>query len=335
MKDIEINRNLKTGVQIILIIMVGLSLYSLFQAFQSESVIDKDIPACNYKGKSDFNYVVLLKPNSLFETQTISQNRTYFSKIIDRIDTIFYYEFSCNSAASIKGDYEVVASVNGDTWEKNFTLVPKTEFNGEKRTDFTVKFPVNITRYNDVLNSIGKEIDVQAKNPQLKLIYNINTIASIGGNQAKVAVSPTIIIPLSKSAFEISGDLSTSNTGTIFRKEVIVAQDVINKRIYSAITVLMSLLMLLLFTRFTRNSLPDKTRIKGIRNKYQDWIAEAKELPASKEMIKVSTMEDLVKITEELGKPILHVAKDKNHWYFVLDGQMMYEFQVNESDKNA
>lgn len=334
-KDLPMNSYVRTGIQMILILMVAVSLFSLFQAFQSETVIDKDFPACNYEARSNFNYMVLLKPNSLFETQSLGQNMTYFTKITDRIDTIFYYEFTCDMPASINGDYEVVASVNGEGWEKNYVLVPKKEFAGGKRTNFTVKFPVNISAYNDIVNSIGKEIDVQAKDPKLKLIYNINTIASIGSSQAKETLSPTIVIPLGKNAFNIIGDLSTRKTGSIFRSEVYVQQDVIEKRVYSGIIAVLAFFLLVLFTRFTENRVIDKNSINEIRNKYGDWIAEAKDIPTSKDIVQVSTIPDLVKIAEELGRPILHLVDGKIHCFFVLDGQMMYELRLTEPDKDV
>jgi hypothetical protein len=335
LKHLPMNSYVRTGIQIILILMVAVSLFSLYQAFQSETVIDKDFPACNYEARSNFNYAALLKPNSLFETRSIGQNRTYFTKIIDRIDTIFYYDFTCDRPASINGDYEVVASVNGEDWEKNYVLVPKKEFAGDKMTDFTVKFPVNLSTYNDVVNSIGKEIDVQAKDPELKLIYNINTIASIGSDHAKETLSPTIVIPLGKKAFNITGDLSTRKNGSIFRSEVYIQQDVIEKRIYSGIIAVMAFFLLVLFTRFTKNKVIDKNSVNEIKNKYGDWITEAAEIPTSKDIVKISTFLDLVKIAEELGRPILHFADNKIHWFFVLDGQTMYEFRLNEPDKDV
>ncbi|MBA3037932.1 MAG: hypothetical protein FP814_15765 [Desulfobacterium sp.] len=330
-----IDKRFRIGVLVILIAILCLSSYSLYQAYQLPFIVDKDVSACNYEQRSNFNYVVLLKPNNLYDTSTLGSNMTYFTKIVDRIDTIFSYEFTCDNPASIQGNYEVIATVSTELWEKNFVIVPGKEFSGEKKANFTAKFPLNLTVHNDFVESIGKEIGVQAKEPKLKLIYNINTVATIKNRQVKETFAPTMVIPLSKGAFDISGDISSRKPGSITRTEPFFRQDVIDKRIYTFITTILFFILLLLFAYLTKNKPIEMNRVEetvaNINKKYGDWIADAKEMPLTGNQVSVSlnSMEDLIKIAEELGRPVIHVKNAQKHYYYVLDGSMRYEHLVD------
>ncbi len=72
--------------------------------------------------------------------------------------------------------------------------------------------------------------------------------------------------------------------------------------------------------------------VANIKKKYGDWIADARELPPIKKdqsLISLNSMEDLIKIAEELGRPVIHVKNEQKHYYYVLDGSMRYEHLVD------
>ncbi len=143
----------------------------------------------------------------------------------------------------------------------------------------------------------------------------------------RMGVQIVIFLALAVSLFNLFQAISTTA----------VDKDVFNTRNYYSVMAIVSLILLISFTEFTIES-PSQNNmdnIKNIRKKYGKRIADAIEIPSSKDRIQISTIKDLVKIAGELGRPILHVADGVNHWFFVLDGQTMYEFRLVESDIEA
>ena len=329
------DKRIRTGLLLFLILIFLFSLNNLIQAFQIPDTIEEKVSIASYEQKSHFNYVVILKPNSLYDTSTLGPGKTYFTKIVDRIDTLFLYEFRSDQPVGISGDYEVTAIVRTELWEKNFTVVPKKEFSG---TSFNVSLPLTLTPYNEVVSSVGNEIGVQAKEPKLELLYKINTIAIADDNQVKETLTTTVIIPLQKNSFEIGGDLSGSKPGSIMKTEQVLQENVVKKRIYSSVVTVLILLIFLLVRSRTENIHLEIDKIEGrvanIQKKYGDWIVDAEVLPKSDKeqiFIPLNSIEDLIKVAEELGRPVIHVRRGGNHQYYILDGQTCYEYTIAQT----
>ena len=70
--------------------------------------------------------------------------------------------------------------------------------------------------------------------------------------------------------------------------------------------------------------------------KYNEWIVEENQKPKSKNMdiIKTKTIDDLIKTSEELGKPVIYYkSKDNKHNFYVIDEKTRYE-HIIELTKN-
>jgi len=95
----------------------------------------------------------------------------------------------------------------------------------------------------------------------------------------------------------------------------------------------------LAFTVWRMQKTPPPPFMETIKKEYRDKIIETKE-PLTKKLekttIKVESMEDLVKASEEAFKPIIHETttiqkgKVKRHTLYVLDADIKYELVVEE-----
>ena len=76
-------------------------------------------------------------------------------------------------------------------------------------------------------------------------------------------------------------------------------------------------------------------QIKKIQKKYRDWIVEVEEAPkrsVSVDLVSTKSLEDLVKLSEELGKPIIHyVSNEKTHTFYVLDEAIHYQHKLTDN----
>jgi hypothetical protein len=63
---------------------------------------------------------------------------------------------------------------------------------------------------------------------------------------------------------------------------------------------------------------------------------EVWDFQGGEQTIALKSMEDLVKVADELGKPLMHQAGEAQPLlYFVLDGAVCYQFSPEENEKNT
>ena len=335
----------KIGIRIIalaiLIILSVALLYTVYADYQLPTDVERDVSRCDYEHDGDFHYIAHIKPTSIYDNKsTIGPNEVCFSKITNHLDMFFYYTFRSTKPAEVNGNYEIIALVESpNQWERRFIIVPKTAFNSSERVrsaEFTSSFPLNITHYNNIVNEVGDEIGMRPANPKLTILTNIHTIAKTNAGNIDETFSPAIEIPLNKDIIEINGDLHQHTTGSIGKTERFYQQWVVYKRYYSLAALVLCLIILIVFSY---TILATKQEGKGreadkVKKKYDDWIVDTDilNLPshAGDRVIPLNSLEDLIKVAEELGKPVIHkmsTPKGK-HTYHVFDGATRYDYTL-------
>ena len=73
--------------------------------------------------------------------------------------------------------------------------------------------------------------------------------------------------------------------------------------------------------------------------KYNEWIVEVDQLPKKSkdiEIIKTKTLDDLIKTSEELGKPVIHYTSktDNTHTFYVIEDKTRYEHIITPTKNN-
>ena len=327
----EIDRRIRLSVIAILILLFGIFAYDASTAYHLPTEVTHDVTAFTYAHSGTSHYNVCLKPNSLYETTTIGENKTYFRKITERIDTVFEYEFIIDHDAGITGEYDVTACVaSADDWEKCFTLVPKTTFNSSGTSAaFTESLQIDPAHYEEVLSDINDELGVRTQDSTLTIKYNIHTVARTDAGDVDESLTPSLVIPLNKNVFSIKNN-ADGKTGSIKTKKTIFKQNVVDRRRFSTAAAILTLILLIAFG--FRTSDPKivlsetEKEILSARKRYGDWIADAVNVPIESEQVAISlrSLDDLVKIAEELGKPIIQ----KTDAYYIFDGSIRYEYHL-------
>jgi len=347
----------KIGIRIIVLaILIVLSivlLYNVYAAYRLPTDVERYVSSCDYEHDGDFYYIAHITPTSIYNNRsTIGPDEICFSKITDHLDMFFYYTFRCTEPAEVNGDYEIIALVESpNQWEKRFIIVPKTAFNsseGVRSAEFTSSFPLNISHYNSIANEIGDEIGIRPANPKLTIQANIHTIAKTDAGNVDETFSPAIEIPLKKDIIEINGDLHQRKTGSIEKTERIHQPSVIYKRHYS-LGALVLCLILLIVVAYMILAAKQGSRGRGVakiekevmvaKKKYGDWIVDTEDIPARADdrVISLNSLEDLIKVAEEIGKPVIHKKSPTpkgEHAYHVFDGATRYDYTLMQRDED-
>ncbi|HUV84878.1 MAG TPA: DUF5305 family protein [Methanosarcinales archaeon] len=343
----SISRRLKIAlVAILLIIMVSMSVL-LYIAVKNPGVREEKLTLLNYGNKTDIKYIVFLKPNPLYSGDNLEEDKLYLTSFVDYIKTNFQYEFNIDKSADIKGDYEVVAIVEGykteekvvkTIWQKEFILLPKTGFESKD-----IKYLINkeiifsLAEYNIFATQIREsaELNVEAK---VSVVMNVNLQAKTGENVIEKKFAPSITIPLSTSYFEIVKGGIEEKPEVV--EEIKQIQLPVNQNIIITYGIIIGIafLVLLYLLIFVKGNAPVDVFKKQLNKIFKSHgtrlVAINNEIGTTFGMYyKVKSIEDLVRIADELGRPIMYrySAESKEITkFYIHDDKSMFSFNIKD-----
>jgi hypothetical protein len=322
----------------VIVLFVVLTITTMISAFatteQKPSSIQKTITLCSYKQTGQFNYIAHLKNNTVYGVKILIPGQgTIFKKILETIDLSFKYTFTNDCQATIKGSYTLLAQINTNLWDKEYTLIPRTNF---ENNSFEIDTPLDIFHYQNILSSINDETGTMAGKPQLNITCRVTITIQTTNKTAYEGLTSLITIPLSGNIIEINGDLTQSKNGA-FTKTIIIPvpkEQHNQERNTSLLIAAIFFIPIILIAVLTKNDdykpTPTQRQLKKIKKKYGEWIVETNKIPKSKTMnaIPVETLDDLLKISEETGKPIIHsnTKKEEKHTFYIFDENIEYKY---------
>ncbi len=331
-------------------LIVTLLLLLLISGFLAAKTVspgetDKKVPQYTYSQRAEVNYRAYLLPNSLYTEKTLNAGMVYVTPYVDYLNTYLAYRFEGQRAAEFSGEYEVRAIVEAadkdgkvKVWQREFPLIPKTAF-ASSGTTVTLEreMPIRVNDFNAFVNKIAEESKLNPQTIRLAVGWNINLEAKTDAGVIREQVTPTMVIPLGGRYFEVTGELSKSKPGVI--EKTIKAVPPVNKRaasLYGGIFAIssLSLATLWLFTADQRDIDPMQQKLKQTLKTHADrLVAIDREIRAgSDQIMPVKSMEDLIRIADELSKPIIYEGKGSaSASFYVLEGNKLFTYEFGSN----
>jgi hypothetical protein len=324
-----------TGLSLCLVIMVILFIGTC----QGSGIVENKITKYQYSQKANLDYEVFLKPNLLYEEKVLGKGKIYPTNFVDRLQTTLAYEFSGDKKAEIKGNYTIVATVQGvqkeenkekTLWSKEFLLVPKKVFHSsEGKVNVKQKVPLTFWAFNQFGEEVQKATEI-ISNVNLVIDWRIQVEAKNEEGLIREEFTPQLILPLCKKHFEVSGDLTPEKSGAI--EEIVETKVPLNKKrivflSFGMVLCILALVYLLRFVQVVSPSLWEK-QVKQIFKKYGErLVALEKEIPVIWEtIIAIKSLDNLVLLADELCKPIYYYRR-------IIDGKESISFYVFSENK--
>ena len=348
MKKISIKNRIKMRIAaraIITAVIAAIIIFSAYSAYaetQKPKTKTETTMQLTYTQNGRFDYTVILKNNTVYNTKILYPGQgKIFKKITDYLNMTFTYTFISDKKANIQGQCTVTAQINTDIWTKTYTLVPATTFNS---TTATAKFKIEPAQYEKIIADINEETGVTALEPKLTITASIIITGTSNTDTFYESFSPAIEIPLNVNLIEIQTPLTQSQSDKIKKTQTITLKTSDQQLIIYIATAVVGAVLLTLFLTITQN----KTRtidemektIKKIRKKYGEWIVDINNLPLSndKQILMIKTLDDLIKISEELGKPVMHYTSvsanpGDQHTFYVIDENTHYKYVLTNEEK--
>lgn len=349
-KKYKINKYLRTGLIIIFILISLTMLFLLLYTQKYQKYVEKKYPLLSYSNKGSVNYNVFLVPNMLYTQKSLEAGGIYITDFIDYINTSFKYEFNSESPVDIQGKYYVSAVVEGtlqdektsrSLWKKEFILQPETTFEGRgKALSFQKELPVKLTSFNDFVSQLAKVTSINC-DTKLTIAWNIDMQGKTGKETINEHLSPTMEIPLGVRYFEIKGNQVQDKKGAVEETRKVISPSYQKKIIlYSCVmgVCLITLIFLLFFTSAFVITDPLQKKLKQIFKHHGSRLAALKDNIdlTNKDMIYTASIDDLVRIADDLGKTILY--KNSNNTkeaavFYVIDDRLIYILELDEDNE--
>ena len=310
---------------------------------EKSSIIKKEV--LKYQNKFKADYKVNVKENSFIEAETLPMGKVYVTELIDSIDMNLKYLYEATEDANIKYNYSIVGvleaqysieGVNHTVWEKEYELKPITENSiTGKNIEINESINIDLEKYNDEISKFEQKFGMG-----VRATLGIELRVAIGSEIEKTQVfndySTNIELDLGEKTTQIRGDLNQTENETVKQEQTVSGS--VNKIIifvYVGIIILAVIVLkkVLLDTRnsnIVRNTY--RLELNKILKSCGDKIVKLSQKLdlAKKEIIEVKDFGELIKLSEELYKPILYwnsMGKEDAE-FFIITNNVIYRYKL-------
>lgn len=344
-KQILINNYLRIGlVAIITIAMISIS-YFIYITYKDQKYVEKKHLLYSCTNKADVYYDVVMIPNEIFNEENIKGSSLYVTKLVDYINTTFKYQLNSQDIVGVKGKYNVKAVLEGyimnddggkrSIFKKDYIIQPETSFEGnDKVISFENKNPISIKNYRDYAISICRELGLNFNN-KLTVVWDAEVEVKTPKGTVNEKITPVMEILLSDNFFEVKGSLSQEKESKIEETKKEVAANYTEKIIISWFAQIISIGVLFLLIFFTKPIVikdPIQKKLNLMLKEHGSRMAVLNgELPVTpNELIEVSSIDDLVKIADDIGRPVLfnNNYPEEIPKFYVVDKGNIYFFDL-------
>ena len=181
------------------------------------------IQGAGYEQRGQFDYLVYLKPNTLYGSSILPQSEketkaeasvVFFRDIIAEARLAFSYEFNCSEpVASI--DNKVVVTITAENpgmWRKEMKQLEENH----RGREFRVDFPLFLGSLDKLVDDIEEDIGVASSERDFIIRAVVHTTAKTAtGKIIEDEFSHEITAVLREKTLELEGDLAGSDEGHI------------------------------------------------------------------------------------------------------------------------
>jgi hypothetical protein len=333
----------KTKKRILIIVEMVLAFTALFFAVLDlvfTRYVETETVRYTYSSKGSIDYKVYLRPNVMFSEKYLGKDRYYVLKYIDYIDMEFTYDYTASVPARLDSEYSVIAYLQGlhgrdeeILWSKEIPLIPgKIQTDEDSKLNISQRVSLDLDDYSRIAQNIY--LDSEVNSPVvLNIVFSIHTTASTKYGTIEDDISPSVSIPIGSSVFKIEGEPVV--TGGNELTEMVKSKVPVNPtKVIVLLSTSLVFVLLAVFTAYYVKEAPPPDRfqkqIEDIFKEYSERLAGLEHTLSYQisESITISSIEDMVKIADEIGQPIFYYkvdnATERKIEFFVFDNMRTY-----------
>ena len=201
-------------------LLIIAAIFGVWKAFSLPSTTEQPIVVANYAHRGEFDYLVYLKPNSLYGPLQPKKEETgeetspvFFRNIIDEARLAFSYNFSCSQSLSSVTNKVVVSAIaeNPGMWQKDIAILEETPGGQQVSVDFAL----DLESLKSVVDDIEQEIGVSTYQNQFIIRATVHTTAVTAlGQVIEDDFSHEITAIAQAYTLQFQGSFERSDTGS-------------------------------------------------------------------------------------------------------------------------
>ncbi|WP_031513294.1 DUF5305 family protein [Desulfofalx alkaliphila] len=345
----KLNKSIRMSLMCLLFVLTVIFSILIFYEVTKQETKEEIVTLYSYQNSATANYKVNMTPSFVFPDTVLGEGKEYISALVDNIQATFNYQFTGDGPAKVQGTYEVVGIIEGyverlgpdgttvtnTIWTKDVVFIPKTNFeatddNFSLSKDITFK-PVD---YDNYANAV-KETTRVSTNSRFTASMKVELNADTDKGSIEESISSSITFPLNNNLFSITkGEMK--KPGTIQdTKEIRLP---VNKTLVTVYGILLAAALIALIYLFfaTRGTVkePFRKQLDRIFKRHGSrLVALSSEITLSDEQHRVRTIDDLVRIADDLGKPIVYkhsINPDDINRFYVMGEGSTYFFNLSD-----
>jgi hypothetical protein len=333
--------------------------------------IPADLEHSQACGSGEFYYTIYLAENSIYgdsatltppelpetapATTIIKPGDYLFINLMDSLDFAYEYEFQASrtpgevtSDLSIKATIQAMAEqTNGEEgeaakllWSKDYPILTERGSGGT----VSAEFPLDYEYYMAMLDTIRSETGASASSYNLIITATTQTTAHTDYGRIDEVFVQTLTADPSGGVLDWEEDLIKITANDITTTVTVPNEGKVMGMTLQGASILFTVLTIVFLTESIlltagyfltrpRAYAVGNSRVEQINKKYQQRIAEATgKLPVEGDkVIDLKSIDDLVKVADELARPIIYERSatwSGPHRYYVTDGDTCYRYSI-------
>ena len=338
----KLRKSIRTFYIVLAISIIAFCSATIFKKTIKKDTDDKREIVLTYTNKLNTTYNVDLKDNKFINEETLPMGKIYVTDLIDKVNMKFDFLYDASKYTELTYSYSIVGVLDGayskngtpqKVWEKEYILLDETE---SKKSSSTINIkeniPIDVSKYNDEIYNF-EQILGMAITAKLNVQLRVNIDGKINDTQIKDNYVSDIDIELGEQTTAITGKLTDEIGDTLYKTTT-------NNKNNTAVIAINAILIVVALA-WLRHILTDTTNLNTVRNNYKFELnrilksCEDKIVKLSrnvdlngKEVIEVNDFGELIKLSEELYKPILYwnSSQKEEAEFFVITHNVIYKF---------
>lgn len=348
---LKIHKKSKKVFVLIFTLLIALSCLQLFMAFSMPKTSKTEMVQYESNCQPQASYKVFINPNEVYSGTTLEEGSVYSKKLLSYIQADFGVEYAGSKNVPLDIEYQIIATVNGYQgddkektvyWSKNFPLTTKKVVKEENKGIWNQKEKVNFTIGNfDSFAVRAKDITGFDVSNELIVSMTGKVIAHTGKEDLETPFDVNLQVPLMEDTFQITkNNLDPIQNSVTEMKDVQIPFNHFRVVSYGILLVL-SLTGLIFMIFFTRDPNYQEMLVKRVNAAIKNYGSRMVALETIPKMnyqqyYKVHSIKDLIKIADEIQKPILYEADKetivKNYEFHVIDNDVIYSLFLDNSE---
>jgi|GEM_PF-673026 hypothetical protein len=340
----KMKRNMKVFSIIATVVIMLLSIFMMIRNLTVKEYKEKKIVKYEYTLNKSIKYKGNLLNNSIYGN-VLGEDQFYPQKILKSVDITYNLDYQGSEETPINTEYQLVAKIYGyflkqDNkliyWTKEIPISDKvSDTITGNQTKINKTINVTLNQYIDFIDRAAAETELELNNEiTISMVGTLNTQTSYGN--VNIPFEMTLASPVDKVfKFEKSGlDIKQGSLTDVQKVELPINIGLVILFSVISLISLLSLLYVLIFTiDYEWNDIVS-SQVKNILKNYGNKMVElGNEIRnTAKHNYEVNNMKDLLKVADELHKPIIYEYDNqytiKDFKLYVQNGDEIYIYSI-------